>query len=208
MKKWRWSSPARPGSLVLVAMACALAWVGTGPAQRERAHGLGQRVAQNTASVNQPLRSSDRPALRPAAKPPERRMVTAPVGPLIKGAGALAIGRLPGGRDPFRLPPPPSPQSKKVSDLPLFLPPGPAGLLIRQIVVEGIVDGGRQWMAVVTNRSGMAYFLHPHQSVYDGFVSRITPDAVYFVERVPGTGRSTLFRTVVKRLGSAQRKSR
>jgi hypothetical protein len=44
-------------------------------------------------------------------------------------------------------------------------------------------------IAVVTNYTKRAYFLRENDTVYNGIVSRITPDAVYFKE-------NTLNRTV------------
>src|SRR6266568_8922840 len=62
-------------------------------------------------------------------------------------------------RDPFRIPPPPSPVSATGLSGPL--PAGPNGLIISQLVLEGIVrmDATGQMIAVVTNNTHRAYFL-------------------------------------------------
>lgn len=208
MKKWFLSARARSFALVLGALIAALAWAGTRPATRVHATGARHytpQVASHAGSRPDYRLATSTPA---APKSPGRPTNVTPPNGFGERPAAMMAFRLPEGRDPFRLPPPPSPGSKKASDLPVYLPPGPSGLIIRQLIVQGIVEEGPQWTAVVTNRSGMAYFLRPEEALYDGFVSRITPDAVYFIERAPGSGRATLYRTVVKRLSSAQRKSR
>lgn len=56
-------------------------------------------------------------------------------------------------------------------------------------------------IAVVTNETGRAYFLRNGEELYDGEVTRITPDAVYFAERSKRAGGHDL--EVVKRLAPA-----
>jgi type II secretory pathway component PulC len=85
------------------------------------------------------------------------------------------------------------------------LPPGARGLLISQLKLEGVVreQSANKMIAVVTNDTKRAYFLTENESVYNGVVSKITPDAVYFKENVlDGNGRVTT-REVVKRLSPA-----
>jgi hypothetical protein len=108
----------------------------------------------------------------------------------------------PGLRDPFKLPPPPSPVSSEEWRPPANRPPGKRGLLIGELRVEGIVrqDSSQRMMAVVTNETNRAYFLREGDALYDGVVTRITPDAVYFRETM--LGRSGGSRDVVKPLSS------
>jgi hypothetical protein len=90
------------------------------------------------------------------------------------------------------------------------LPPGVRGLLISQLRLEGVVrqQTANKMIAVVTNETKRAYFLHESDSVYNGVVSKITPDAIYFKENVlDGNGRVTT-REVMKRLGSASGEGR
>ena len=85
------------------------------------------------------------------------------------------------------------------------LPAGNRGLIISQLKLEGVVreQSANKMIAVVTNETKRAYFLTENESVYNGVVSKITPDAVYFKENVlDGNGRVTT-REVMKRLGSA-----
>lgn len=85
------------------------------------------------------------------------------------------------------------------------LPPGPRGLVISQLILQGIVrqETTNKMLAVVTNYTKRAYFLRENDAVYNGVVSRITPDAVYFKENhLDQSGRVSSVE-VIKRLPSA-----
>jgi dUTPase len=85
------------------------------------------------------------------------------------------------------------------------MPPGTRGLVIAQLVLEGIVrmDSTNKMIAVVTNNTRRAYFLRENDAVYDGVVSKITPDAIYFQENsLDQSGRATTVE-VIKRLPSS-----
>ena len=86
-----------------------------------------------------------------------------------------------------------------------FCRQGVRGLLISQLRLEGVVreQTANKMIAVVTNETKRAYFLHENDSVYNGVVSKITPDAVYFKENVLDANGRVTTREVVKRLGSA-----
>jgi type II secretory pathway component PulC len=90
------------------------------------------------------------------------------------------------------------------------LPPGARGLLISQLKLEGVVreQTANKMIAVVTNETKRAYFLTENESVYNGVVSKITPDAVYFTENVLGPNGRVSTREVVKRLGPASGEGR
>jgi hypothetical protein len=85
------------------------------------------------------------------------------------------------------------------------LPPGNRGLVISQLQLEGIVrlDSTNTMIAVVTNFRRLAYFLKENDPVYNGLVSKITPDAVYFKENRPDLYGRVAIVDVVKRLGPA-----
>ena len=85
------------------------------------------------------------------------------------------------------------------------LPPGVRGLVISQLRLEGVVreQVANKMIAVVTNDTRRAYFLTENESVYNGVVSKITPDAVYFKENVLDANGRVTTQEVVKRLGSA-----
>jgi len=119
-----------------------------------------------------------------------------------------------GRRDPFKLP---AYSSEKggggnvmESAANQALPPGERGLLISHLVLEGVVreETENKMIAVVTNETKRAYFLRENQAVYNGIVSKITPDAVYFKENVLDTDGRVTTREVVKRLGSASGEER
>lgn len=115
------------------------------------------------------------------------------------------VHALAGKRDPFKLPPPP-----KIGGGPGGvhgpLPPGVRGLVIGQLSLKGIVreDASHTMIAVVMNGTNLAYFLHVHQEVYNGVVTKITPDAIYFLEKSPGAGGRSEAREVVLKLGSTR----
>ena len=118
---------------------------------------------------------------------------------------ALAEGK----RDPFKIPLAPSGKVNGEGNMESVpggaLPPGVRGLLISQLRLEGVVrqQTANKMIAVVTNETRRAYFLHENDSVYNGVVSKITPDAVYFKENVLDSNGRVTTREVVKRLGSA-----
>lgn len=112
-----------------------------------------------------------------------------------------------GKRDPFKLPSPSvlRPSVKKDANgdtLPSHLPPGPQGLVINQLKLEGIVSQKEDphRIAIVSNGAGGAYFLHENEMLYDGTVMRITPQAVYFRERIRVPKGGETFRVVVREL--------
>lgn len=105
-------------------------------------------------------------------------------------------------RDPFHTLIP----EKKASEPsagPIRLPVGKKGLVIEQLILQGIaraVDGS--WIAVVDNKTKRAYFLREHDQLYNGVVSSITPNRVVFMETGPGTAGQTASREVVRQLSS------
>lgn len=117
--------------------------------------------------------------------------------------GSLSAGK----RDPFKMPPPPTPASGLVpsgaGNGPL--PPGIRGLIIGQLQVRGIVrmDATNFMIAVVTNASNLAYFLHQDDALYNGVVSKITPEAVYFRENILDQNGRVQTQDIVKRIGQA-----
>ena len=135
--------------------------------------------------------ASPRPATQAAPAPPRPAGATA--------AAAAAAPIRPPRRDPFR----PLVSNKKVGDvLPARLPAGKAGLVIGQLVVQGIVrniDG--KWVAVVDNKTKRSYFLYVRDELYNGAVTNITPDSVTFEERSVDAAGRTRSREVVKRIG-------
>ena len=57
--------------------------------------------------------------------------------------------------------------------------------------------------AHINNSSNRAYFLREGETVYDGMVSRITPDAIYFKQNVLDAKHEVHSREIVKVLNPA-----
>ena len=144
---------------------------------------------------------------------PRNRTRTAPVksaGPAPQRQRTTATSSLPsswaGRRDPFKLPVYGAEKGSAVVESAAgeALPPGERGLLISHLILEGTVreETENKMIAVVTNETKRAYFLRENQAVYNGIVSKITPDSIYFKENVLDTNGRVTTREVVKRLGS------
>jgi hypothetical protein len=113
------------------------------------------------------------------------------------------VSTVTGKRDPFKLPPPPVPGREETQQITGPLPPGARGLVISQLWVEGIVrlDTTNTMIAVVDNNRNRAYFLRENDAVYNGVVSKITPDSVIFRENALDKNGQVQVHEVVKRLG-------
>ena len=82
----------------------------------------------------------------------------------------------------------------------IALPPGPGGLQVSTLRVQGVVRSPNGMLAVVTNPQGRTYFLHQGARVFDGKVEQISMDAVTFQETGKDPFGKTIDRTVVKRI--------
>ncbi len=188
-KQHRMRNPFPAGLLLLVVAGIAgwtcLGWAGQQPAAK--------KPAPKTAA----------PAKK-AAKAPAVRKAQAPV-PTPSGKG-LRAELSPGRRDPFLIPVYKEPTPGQMDATPTGpLPPGNRGLVISQLMLLGIVrlDTTQQMIAVVTNFTKRAYFLRVNDALYNGVVSKITPDSVYFQENTLDSSGRVVPREVVKRLGPA-----
>lgn len=119
------------------------------------------------------------------------------------------VNALAGKRDPFKVPPPPR-LNAGGEEMDGPLPPGARGLVIGQLSLKGIVreDASNTMIAVVANRANLAYFLRVHEDVYNGVVSRITPDAIYFQQKRLDAGGRVGAREVVLKLGTERQEAR
>ena len=116
-----------------------------------------------------------------------------------------------GRRDPFFIPPAPKPGDVEgMGPEAGPLPPGKRGLVVGQLILEGIVrqESSNTMIAVVTNSSNRAYFLRENDELYNGVVSKITPDSVQFTENYRDFTGQMNSRQVVKRLGSGPGENR
>lgn len=200
----------RLGNFLLLAVIAAWGWVGVGqagPAPESTLAGQAKpppRVAPPVPKTSPAPRARTGPAKKAVAKPqPPAKPATGPV-PVLPGRTApVIVGR----RDPFRLPPPPRPGQQVSAGGEVLgpLPPGPRGLVISQLRLEGIVrqDTSNTMIAVVDNASNRAYFLRENDAVYNGIVSKITPDSVYFQENFLDQDGRVQTREIVKRLSQA-----
>jgi len=86
------------------------------------------------------------------------------------------------------------------------LPPGTRGLIIDELKLEGIVRRSitdPKMIAVLANPANRAYFLHENDPLYNGAVTKITPDTVYFREDYRDQTGNLLSREVTKQLAPA-----
>jgi len=82
--------------------------------------------------------------------------------------------------------------------------------VIGQLSLKGIVreDRSNTMIAIVTDRANLAYFLRVHENVYNGVVSRITSDAVYFQQKQMVSNGRIDAREVVLKLGAERQEAR
>lgn len=179
-------------SLALTSALAAGIWVGAGQAATDAAMDPGMQAGAGAAKVKPAAGSKTR---QRAGKRAESQPVPMP------------SDRPTGGRrDPFKLPPPPTPgrgPGEGIATGPV--PPGKRGLVIGQLQLEGIVrlDSTNEMIAVVDTARNRAYFLKENDELFNGVVGRITPDSVYFRENVLDESGRVQTREVVKRLSQS-----
>jgi Tfp pilus assembly protein PilP len=100
-------------------------------------------------------------------------------------------------RDPFQ---PLISKGEAGKGIPENLPPGPGGLMVSTVRVDGIVSSPSGMIAVVSNPQQRVYFIREGANLYDGTVERITLDTVTFRERGKDPFGKQVDRQVVKRL--------
>jgi len=168
--------------------------------------GVGQqpatKVLQNAKTMQQVMQKKGAPP--PAKQAP-------PAGQPKPETELSSTSSFAGRRDPFKLPPPPG--KGGAEGIPEGapsgpggpLPPGTRGLIISQLRLEGTVreETSNIMIALVTNETKRAYFLRNNDAVYNGLVSKITPDAIYFQENVLDSNGRVSTQEVVKRMGPA-----
>ncbi len=179
----------KAASLLLGGLLGAGVWAGAGWA--------GQAAAQ--------------PSAKPAASARKKKAQRAPAASKkaaskvkAETASKPATLEIAGKRDPFKIPPPPVP-GRPGEEITGPLPPGNRGLIVGQLTLKGIVreDISNIMIAVVTNYTRRAYFLRVNDVLYNGVVSRITLDSIYFKENTLDANGRVTSREVVKRLGPA-----
>jgi hypothetical protein len=132
----------------------------------------------------------------------------------VKAAGAESprttmtsiLSTAAGRRDPFKPWIPPVTGGRSAAgEVSGSLPAGIRGLVISELRVEGIVrlEAANNMIAVVTNYTKRAYFLRVNDTVYNGVVSKITPEAVYFMENTLDLSGRVATHEVAIKLGLA-----
>ncbi len=170
---------------------------------------LGAGVWADVARAGQ---AAAQPSAKPATSASKKKVKRAPAAskkatPKAKAETARkpATTEIAGKRDPFKIPPPPVAGRPGEESISGPLPPGNRGLIVGQLILKGIVreDTSNTMIAVVTNYTKRAYFLRVDDVLYNGAVSRITPDSVYFKENTLDQNGRVISHEVVKRLGPA-----
>jgi|GEM_PF-792135 len=183
-------------SSLLITIAVTWVWVKVGQAQPMGVDPAVQAVAgaQATSPAAKSKARRSVAAKQTSGKPQE----SAPPGPQAGRAPEIA-----GRRDPFKLPPAPGPGGGTAGEEEVLLPcTGKRCLRVSQLRLEGIVrlDTTNVMIAVVDTNANRAYFLRENDAVYNGVVSKITPDTVYFQENVKDPSGRVTVREVVKKL--------
>jgi len=184
---------------LLLAGSCGLGMEARGRAAQLVGETLKNRAKSAAEAASSAAQSSSQPGdAKQIAKRGQAPLLPAP------GKSPTIVGQ----RDPFRLPPPPGPGGEVSGEE--FRGPAPPGsgprsLVIGQLRLEGIVrlDQSNTMIAVVTNYTNRAYFLRENDPVYNGVVSKITPDSITFRENyLDQLGRAQV-REISRRLSGA-----
>jgi len=152
------------------------------------------KLQQNQPPLPAPPKSSKKPAARPEQAESAKKTTPSTL--------ASAAGR----RDPFKpwfTPGAAGPSTP--APVPEALPAGIRGLIVSELRLEGVVRQmpANTMIAVVTNQNRRAYFLRVNDTVYNGAVSRITPEAIYFKENTLDSSGRVATHEVELKLGSA-----
>jgi hypothetical protein len=141
------------------------------------------------------------------AKKASKAAPTKPAGK--RPASGAALQPVGSSRDPFKLPPlvaEGAPGTTGEIAITGPMPPGSRGLIISQLKLEGIVRVGQnnpKLIAVLANSANRAYFLHENDALYNGVITKITPDSVYFREEIRDGGGKMSSHEVIKKLAPA-----
>jgi type IV pilus assembly protein PilP len=138
-------------------------------AQQKNAEALDQKPAPATP----PPAGAPAPAAPAASAPPSAGAQGAPSG---AGYSYDPAGR----RDPFVS------LTARGGDLPPAgsRPSGPAGLLVNEITLKGVLKSPKGLIALVQAPDNRTYIMHAGDKVFDGTVKAITQDALVFSQDV------------------------
>lgn len=198
----------------VLAVSVLLAWVGVlglaagaGGAGESFSAPMPSTIKVKPKTPSTPAEPMDNQALaRGSSKRPGAAETRVPDAGPVRVPSAEILSTAAGRRDPFKpWEPSGSPGHHAADETSGALLPGIRGLVISQLRVVGIVrqESPNTMIAVVTNYTKRAYFLRENDVVYNGVVSKITPDAVYFKENTLGSTGRVGTHEVEMRLGSA-----
>ena len=152
--------------------------------------------AQGPAAARAPAQAGA--ARQQVSTPPAAPQTRAPAAPAAAAPAQTPTPPQPGQRrDPFR------PIEIKSEAAARDLPPnctqsGKQGLIVGQLMLQGIarsVEG--QWIAVVDNKTGRAYFLRTKDELCNGVVLRVDQESLVMEERTMDSFGRTRTRQVV-----------
>jgi len=208
--KTRAGSWLRLASWVLAGCAglAVAGWAGQAAPQPAAQKPSGQAGKANAQPAPAPARKATAKTTPRAQAGPYRAAKRAPATQAAPAPKEKALPPVAGRRDPFKLPVVMTGggEAGAAAGGPVgSLPPGNRGLLVSQLQLEGILrlDTTHTMIAVVTDYRKLAYFLRTDDVLYDGVVSKITPDAVYFKENHLDPNGRVMTEEVVKRLSPA-----
>lgn len=167
----------KPSATLIAALAL---WVASGLA------------AFAQAKPAQPAPSKAMPQAKAPAKAPAKKPAANAAARVTSTQSAVPASR----RDPFQ----PLISKSESKGVPENLPPGPGGLMVSTLRLDGIVSAPSGMIAVVSNPQQRVYFIREGANLYDGTVERITLETVTFRERGKDPFGKAVDRQVVKRL--------
>ncbi|MBI1749276.1 MAG: hypothetical protein HY234_07405 [Acidobacteria bacterium] len=176
----------KPSATLIAALAL---WVACGPAAFAQAKSAPAPKASQPPKASAPAKKQAAAPAKAVAKKPAAKAVTR-ISTAPKAAPAAK-------RDPFL---PLIAKGDTGKGVPENLPPGPGGLVVSTLRVDGIVRSPSGMIAVVSNPQQRVYFIREGAKLYDGAVEKIALDSVTFRERGKDPFGKPLDRQVVKRL--------
>lgn len=201
-------------SILILAMATSAAWAQSPATPVSTAKGAAAQMNKNTAQTNAAVAASStvKPATAPPAKQAKPTAAAKQVAKPATPAPAAASAPAPAASEPAEAAPAISNNAKKRDP---FVSPivnrvgGPVGcsggkkcLVVDQIALKGVVRSQNGMIAVIVNAANKAYFMRESDSVYNGFVVKITPDSIVFRETVTDRLGKALTREVVKKVNA------
>lgn len=178
-------TPAPPAKTPAATQAAPAKTPAKAPAQAAPVQAPAQAPAKAPAKAA--AKAPTKAAPRAARKAPEKAAEETPAAPTTTAFR----------RDPFQ---PLISKSETGRAIPENLPPGPGGLMVSTLKLEGIVRSPGGMIAVISNPQQRVYFVREGASLYDGMVEKISMESVTFRERGKDPFGKPVDRQVVRRL--------